>query len=363
MTSTTSGINLDPAIEKKLLGAFVIALVTVALMAAAAIQNNSRQAQSAAWVDHTHAFILATDAIQSSLHAAEAAQRVYMQTGDDATRLHALERFAEVDENYKVAAQLALGNPSQLQRLESLSTLLQRVIDFNKQAAQTRSAAIFTNAQHRAALAEIKTQIEASKAAENALLLQREQTLNRHTSRTEQILYAGAGLNIVLLGLAFYIFRLDLNLRRQATAILEQKVLERTAELAAANEKLQIEYLEQKWGQAALSRVVRHHELILNSIREGIVVISRTGHIISANAAASEMLGPELGGKPIGNYIQKTDGTRVPWDQHFLAAALRSGQPVVSQSAYCNATPVCLSAHPAVDNENLTGAVITISPA
>ena len=286
MTPTSSGIELDPAIEKKLLGWLVFVLVIVALMAGAAIQNNSRQAESAAWVNHTHAFILETDAILSSLHAAEAAQRTFLLTGDVATKQRTLERFAEMDEHLKVATKLAFENSNQQKRLEGLSVLLQKQIDFNKQAAQLRGqdppagAGVFTNALARANVVAIEREIAAGKAEENRLLHEREQKLQRHTARTEQILYAGAVLNLILLCLAFYVVRMDLNLRRQATAILETKVKERTAELAAANDKLQIENMEQKWGQAALSRVVRHHELILNSIREAIFVISRNGRII-----------------------------------------------------------------------------------
>jgi CHASE3 domain sensor protein len=107
MNATPAALDFDPAIEKKLLGWLVIALAIVGVMAGAAIQNNSRQAQSAAWVNHTHAFILETDAILSSLHAAEAAQRTFLLTGDDATKQIAAQNFGAVAEHLNVATKLA----------------------------------------------------------------------------------------------------------------------------------------------------------------------------------------------------------------------------------------------------------------
>ena len=371
MTDKTAGLDFDPAIEKKLLGALAIALLVVVLMAGAAAQNNLRQVESAAWVNHTHAFILETDAILSSLHAAEAAQRTFLLTGNEGSKQQTLERFAEVDEHLKIAEKLAFEKPSQIKRLGDLSVLLQQQIDLNKQAAQLRksdpgaAAGIFTNAQARANLAKIESEIRAAKSEENRLLHEREQKLQRHTQRTEQLLYGGAGLNIVLLALAFYAVRRDLNLRREATALLEQKVKERTAELAAANSKLQIENLEQKWGQASLGRLVRHHELILNSIREAIFVISRNGHIISSNAAAAELAGAEssrLVGKSIYTLIGKDHSS----DKHFLTEPIKNGQhlpPVDAfiQNANGQPVPVRVACYPTRDQENLTGAVITLT--
>lgn len=381
-TATAASDNLGLAIEKKLFAGLVVALLIVAMMAVAAIQNNARQAESAAWVNQTHAFLLENNAILSSLYAAEAAQRTYLLTGDDGARQLTLQRFAEVDEHLKVAARLALENPAQTQRLETLANLLQKQIDANKQSAQLRvqnitaAASIFTNAAVRANLVQIQRNIAEGKAAEDNLLLEREQKLQRHTVRTEQILYVGGALNVLLLGFGFYLVRHDLNLRRRAAAALqaaneslEIKVRERTAELAAANENLQLENLEQKWGQAVLGRLVRHHELILNSIREAIFVISRNGHIISSNAAAVALTGLEgnqIAGKSIADFVFQSLDAPKAWDQSILYASVKHGAPMETMRAYLRnqgGAPILVrvACHPTRDNENLTGAVVTVS--
>jgi PAS domain S-box-containing protein len=256
-----------------------------------------------------------------------------------------------------------------------ISALLQKQIDANKDAIRARAqspavaAGLLTNATLRANLASIQREIGASRSAENSLLLEREQTLQRHTRRTEQILYAGGALNLILLALAFYVVRLDISLRRQATAILEQRVRERTAELGEANEKLQLENIEQKWGQASLQRIVSHHELVLNSIQEGILVISRNGHIISANPAAADLVRREakqLAGKSIITVLQNGADSKT-WDQHFLSAPVKEGRSLPSTVAHLKqpdggTIAVEIACHPTRDRENLTGAVITISP-
>src|ERR1041385_6413546 len=99
MRDQSSALDLDPAIETKLLGWLVVALAIIAMMAAAVVQNNKRQAQSAAWVNHTHAFILETDALLASLHAAEASEGIYLLTGDAETKKVVAEKFAAVDEH------------------------------------------------------------------------------------------------------------------------------------------------------------------------------------------------------------------------------------------------------------------------
>jgi PAS domain S-box-containing protein len=266
--------------------------------------------------------------------------------------------------------------------MNRLADLLQRQIDWNKESMQLRaqSAAgamrVFTNAETRSNLSEIAKEVSAGKAEENQLLQQREQKLQRHTRRTEQILYTGVGLNFVLLALAFVVVRRDLNLRRSAAAALkdanenlEQKVKLRTKELADAMNELQIENLEQKWGQAALQRLVGHHDLIFNAIRDGILVISRSGKIMSNNVAATELSERESGqltGRSIAEFViqNKTSGV-VTWKSHFLYEGVKNGVLSEKISAYLkkpNGTviPVRVSCFPTRDQETLTGAVITI---
>jgi PAS domain S-box-containing protein len=375
MRDQSAALDFDPAIQKKLLGWLVVTLVIVAMMAAAAIQNNRRQAESVASANHTHAFISETDAMLASLHAAEASEGAYFLTGDAEMKRLVTRKFADVEKHLKRATTLGLENSNELDRLGAISALLQKRVDLSKEAMQLtpqtllQAAKPLTTTQAKADLQEIERLVGASRVIENKLLLEREQALQKHTRRTEMILYAGSALNVLLLGLAFYAMRMDLKSRRTATAILETKIRERSSELHAAYEKLEVENIEQKWGHAALQRIVDHHELVLNSMQEGIFIVSKNGRIISANPAAANLARREakqLAGKSIGAVLLDDDRLPYPWEKHFLRSPIKNGRPIPLKPATIKQADgsllnVQMACHPTRAQENLTGAVITVT--
>lgn len=373
MKDESAAVTPDPAIEKKILGWLVISLAIVALLIVAAVQNNARHTEGLTFVNHTRAFVQQTDAILSSLRAAESAQRAYLITADDATKKIAAESFAVVEGHLKTATTLAFENPDQLDRLGAIAAVLQKRIDLNKEAARlmARGMPLFTTPEARADLRDLEQRVAANRNLENRILLQHEQTLFRHTRRTEQILYAGAGLVVLLLSLAFSAVRRDLKTRRNAAALAEERLRERAAEMDAVEEKLQLENIEKKWGQAALERVVSHHELVLNSMSEGVFIVSKNGQIVAANPAAADLTRREvrqLAGKSIGSVLLNSDRLPYPWENHFLRTPLKNGRPIprslaTVKQADGSLIDVKMACHPTRDRENLTGAVITVAPA
>jgi PAS domain S-box-containing protein len=367
----------EPATARKLLGWLMIALAIVALLITAAVQNDTRQAESGEWITRNRAFISETEAMVASLHAAEFAQNMYLLTGDETAKNLAADRFVGVNKHLKAATTLAIDNSAQLDRLTPISALLQKRIELNKQATSLipqgsgRAAKVFTTPEARADLQRLEKLVRDNRATENRVLLQHEQTMQRHTRRTEQILYAGGGLTVVLLGVAFYSVLADLKVRRNTIATLKAELAERAAELDATNDKLQLENMGQKWGQAALQRIVGHHELVLNSLREGVFVVSKNGNIISANPAAADLVRRELrqlAGKSIGSILLDEDRLPFPWEKHFLRSPLKNGRPVLPKPATIKQADgslldVQMSCHPTRDRDNLTGAVITVSQA
>ena len=377
MKDQCSASSPEPATARKLLGWLIIALAIVALLITAAIQNDTRQAESGEWIPHNRAFVAETAAILASLHAAESAQTAYILTGDETAKKLAADRFVGVDKHLKAATTLALDNSTQLDRVGAISSLLQKRIELNKQAlglisqGPAKAAKVFITAEASADLQRIEKLVRDNRATENRSLLQHERAMQRHTRRTEQILYAGGGLIVILLGVAVYTVVVDLKVRRVATATLKTELAERAAEVEATNEKLQLENMGQKWGQAALQRIVGHHELVLNSLREGVFVVSKNGNIISANPAAADLVRRELrqlAGKSIGSILLDEDRLPFPWEKHFLRSPLKNGRPVLPKAATIKQADgglldVQMSCHPTRDRDNLTGAVITVSAA
>lgn len=371
MRETSADLNFQPRTQYKLFGWLALTLAVVGLMVNIAVRNNARQASHAVWMAQRHAFIGETDAILSSLRAAEAAQTAFLLTGDASLKKIAADHFSRVEFHLKTATRISLDNPEQLNRLGPISDLLETRIQANKEAAQSSIAAasVLTNAQARANLRELERQVASSRMAENKLILERDEAAQRHNRWTDQILYGGVVLNFVLLGLAIYGVRTDLKWSRGATAVLEAKLREHTVELNGAYERLQVENIEQQWGHAALQRVVNHHELVLNSIREGVFVVSKNGRIISANPAAADLTRREarqLAGKSIGSVLLDSDRLPYPWERHFLRTALKHGatvppKPATVRQADGSLVDVQISCYPTRDRENLTGAVITVA--
>jgi PAS domain S-box-containing protein len=382
MTKSTSQTQFDPAIGRKLLGIFSIALLIVAAMVVAAIQNNRRQSESAGWLDHSYAFIAEADGVVSSLSAAEAAQRTYVVTGDNAMRAGAVDAFAKAGEHLEVAQQLAFENPAQALRMNRVAGFLQRQIDSNKQSMQLRergpaaALSIFTNVETQANLANIQREIRETRKDEMDFLQQREQKMQRHTWWTERIFFVGSAFIVVLLAAAGFLVGRDLRLRKRAAKVLklandalEEQVSLRTAELALALDKVQVKNIEQQWGQAALQRLVGQHELVLNAVRDSVLVVSRNGKIISSNAAAIDLTQREaekLPGSSITDFVveEKTQGTG-NWKRHFLREPILKGERRERVSAYLKkpdgtALPVRVSCYPTRDSDSLSGAVVTI---
>ncbi|WP_233531071.1 diguanylate cyclase domain-containing protein [Antrihabitans sp. YC2-6] len=86
----------------------------------------------------------------------------------------------------------------------------------------------------------------------------------------------------------------------------------------------------QKRAEAALRRAEEHFKTVVSSLNEGVVVISRTGRIESANPAARRLL--HIGRPADGSFISAfdvplfdTDGNPIPRNNHPVRQVLRSG--------------------------------------
>ena len=153
----------------------------------------------------------------------------------------------------------------------------------------------------------------------------------------------------------------DIQERKQAevkicalNAELEQRVLDRTAELQHTNAELVREISDRKQAQASVKRLGRQNELILNSAGEGIYGLDSQGKITFVNPAAARMLGYQveelissipnrdldsrpsyiLPSGPNGSDEQfmhaivnhsKSDGTPYSWVENPICATLETG--------------------------------------
>lgn len=118
----------------------------------------------------------------------------------------------------------------------------------------------------------------------------------------------------------------------------------------------------------ALEKLSRQHELLLDSVQEGIYGVDLEGRLTFINQAAARMLGfdrTELLGKKIHSIIHHTRDNQRPYDPNEcpLHQAVELGAPFTSQEELLwrkdgTPLPVELSATPLREGEDVVGAVM-----
>lgn len=373
-------------IEKRLSVGFGIVLAVVALIVAAAVNNSLKLVATSDWVNHTHAVIVEADDILSFLHAAQSAHSTFLITGESRDQSAYRTAFGEMKAHLDVAMALTSEDPDEHAQLVRLETLLAARVEFARELVQARhdkgldaARQLMTSDKSLEAMREIAQLVTQLTAREKALLLQREQAVHEHERTTRWIIFTGLGLNLVLLSFLFWIVRLDLALRRRAAAALaasnaslEARVRERTAELAASVESLEMENLERRWAQESSQRLNRHNELVINSISEGVLVISRRTTVLRINPAVVHFSGfneRELFGKSIDEiiHLEPRAGDAGRSHREILLLSMNEGSTLLGLKATLNCKngstkPILYSSHPVRDKDKVVGTVVTILP-
>lgn len=115
---------------------------------------------------------------------------------------------------------------------------------------------------------------------------------------------------------------------------LEQKVQERTAKLAKANQKLRHEIRERKLAEKALRRNEEKLARIFETIPSGVTLITSNGQIASANAAAEKILRLSRSNINERTYndpswkITTADGKPFPESELPFVRVIQTGKPV-----------------------------------
>lgn len=377
---------MKESIVRKLFLWFGAVLVISMVIVVVAVRNSLKSVESSDWVNHTHAVILEVDGILSSLHAAMAAQRNHLITQDARDKAACEAALAETEEHLEVAKALSKDNERQRTRLAELERLISRRIGLARETTTVMETLGQEAARQkllldagREAMREIRDGVVKLKSEENALLQQRDRAFNASARVTRWTLFGGLGLNFLLLGWVFWLIREDLSLRQKAARILEEanatleaKVRERTAELRESNEALQIENLERQWAHAALGRLNEHNEMIINSIKEGVFVVSSGGNILRVNSAGARLLGAqpqELTGRPLKPYLRSTlHEPDLSWKADPIYRAMSEGRDIERAEGELvrkdgRVLPVHFNTRSLSDSGRVVAAVVGVMPA
>ena len=245
-----------PLIEARIgVGLGLVALLAV-IIGVTAYRSATRFVESAGQEMQINYVERQLEALLSQLTDVEAGARGYVITGDE--QYLQQYRAAAATVGQSIAELRPFLDSSQQQQLDSLQPLVAQEVSLSQQAIDARSAggleagaAVIQKLNDRAIADAIPRIIREMKAEELQLFQQyegEEHGSGHDTMRSFEIMTA---LVVALLAAIAYLFRRDVTLRQRAQEVLQsayreldQRVEERTAELARSNELLRQEISE-----------------------------------------------------------------------------------------------------------------------
>jgi signal transduction histidine kinase len=225
---------------------FALAAVVVIASGLLIHRNIQLIARNEAQVVHTHRVLHAMDGIRIALSAAESSQRGFIITTNREYLQPFRDALPEIDARLKEIAELTIDDPSRSRQFEALRRLvakrltsLETGIGVVENDGRDAARDFVLRGEGFAQMAAVRDVLTAMTAEEERLLLLRNEDSrvnHRSTSRTA-LLAAIVGLAMVLV--AYFLSMREVINRKKMTDILEERVRERTAELATANTLLQ----------------------------------------------------------------------------------------------------------------------------
>lgn len=373
-------ISADQTFRRLLVFLTVVAAVLLGVVAVS-LRNVGHATDAAEWVNHTHATRAEVAGILASLHAAEAALRTYLLTGDARDQADYRAAFSDLAEHVDVAKALTRQVPAQYRQILQLEDLLARRADLARETIRLRQAdSAIKLRELLAADAGGETVRDISRLVARFLheqaevLAERDHVSYLQAQTTRWTVVAGLVLDLLLLAGAAWLIRDDLRMRqrageamREANDVLEARVLARTTELTAANAALKAQNLEDRWARLALEHQQHYDQLIIDSMSELAVVVTQSLNISRINAAVGHLTGrpaAELVDRPLARLVRLAaeDPAGDP-----LARALRTGRELRDLAAVVTdhagrSHPRLLNLTPLRDAGKVVGGVVTLRP-
>lgn len=376
---------MKDGIVQRVVIVFFVILAVLGIVSFVAVGNVNRSVATSDWVNHTHAVNIEADAILSSLHEGDSALRTFLITQDPRDQATYREAYTGMNEHLAVAKSLTKFEPQLKKMFDDLEPVLAKRIDLARDLARSRQQgmdAVRTNLLADAggeSLRRVQRAVASIQDAQKNLLRERDKASNLQAQTAKWTVVFGVALNFVLLGFTAWLVKDDIAARtraakalEEANAVLEAKVKERTAELAASNETLRAENLERQWGNKSLEHQLRYSNLIINSINDLVFVLTKTMNITRINPAVAHLTrldAKDLITSPLSRVVRpvlESNGGRDGRDP--FAQALRDGRELQDVSVNLldkdgNTIPYRLNLVPLRDRDKVVGGVVTLRSA
>ncbi len=369
---------------RRVVAFFLLIAAVLVVLAVQAVRNINRSVASSDWVNHTHAVINEAELLRAALYVGDGTLHTYILTGDPHDLAACREALAKVGEHLEITKALTRQEPAQHEQILQLESqvnqrtgFIGRVLAARQTGTPETARALLAADTGGTPLGEIGRKIQKLKDEELALLTERDHASFLQAQTTRWTVWVGMVLDMVLLGVVAWLIADDLAARRrvaatlqEANAQLETRVRERTTELAAANVRLSTENLERQWANQALEHQLHYNQLIVDSINDLVLVLTKAMNISRINPAVTHWTGmepTELINQPLTRVVRLVPahaGTEAPMLDP-IAQALKAGhdlrnQPALLEDKRGRQTPVLFSLFPLRDRDKVVGGVVTL---
>jgi PAS domain-containing protein len=348
----------------------ILAALIVVGMALVSVRSMRRSMDSLDWLNHVQTVIPESAEAVADLYAAEAAYRAQVVSASSEDRAVMRQAFEDAVEHVTVLQ--ALAGPDDQKR-----ALTQRLLRLVEERRDELLGAL-AGPSAPSGLAKAAAIREAADQVRNAAqvqLAQRDSENYREAYATRWILWMGLGLNMGLLGTAGWFFRREIQARRRRAELLQAQVTglsheldHRQEELSAAGLRSSRDADDLQWLNHALLQQTRYNEVILNSLREGVLVVTkamRVSRINQAVTARTGLAGRMVLGKPLDSVLRLEPGGTESGGTEPLLRALKAGrelnrQPAVASGVQSREHPVRLTLIPLRAGDAVVGGVVVL---
>jgi PAS domain S-box-containing protein len=354
-------------------------IVGIAVFAVRAI---NRDAESGAWVNQTHATIYELDGMLSELQAGEGMMRTFALTGDVRDFTDCRSSYFAVLEHHALAVALTRDNPGLQSNLADLeATVRSRIVlaaSIKDLLEAGRGEQVKTTLRRDAGTAAVfgfQQTINRIRNRQFELLSERDRESVQRGHATRFVVGLGVITNLLLFCAVAWLIRDTLATRRVLTetlqganALLEQKVEERTREIAAINRGLKRENMERTWTTLSQERQLRYNHAIVNTVSDLVFVVSKALNVTRLNPVVAHSTGfaeEEILGRPITRILRLDAKESSPPAADRLQSAVAEGRELQSYPAELidrggKARPGVISVVPLRDHDLVVGAVVVL---